>query len=139
MQSTLTKGGLRASAISKASGVNPKCIRFRLVPLIILVCTSVPIALQPIMVASRIVVPVPQNGSNTVLPVFASARLTMQRASLAFIADGWKKGFLRGRRSTKGLGWISAKRKPKTSLWPVRIPKKVFVGFLRLTFVPFVF
>ena len=28
---------------------------------------------------------------------------------------------------------------PKTSLWLVRMPKKVLSGFLRLTFVPVVF
>ena len=108
-------------------------------PFTMRLCTSVPTALQPINAASRIVVPVPQNGSKTNPPVREYARLTMQRASFAFIADGWKKGFFRGRRSTKGLGWISARRKPKMSLWFVRMPKKVFVGVFRLTFVLVVF
>ena len=82
------KGGFRASAMSNASAATSKCARFLLVPFIIRFCTSVPIALQPISDASSMVVPVPQNGSKTVSPVLACARLTMHLASFAFIAEG---------------------------------------------------
>ena len=87
-QSTLIKGSLRASARIRASGFAPKCCRFFLAPFIIRRCTSTPMGLQSISVASRIVVPVPQNGSRTVSPVFGRARFTIHLASLAFIADG---------------------------------------------------
>src|SRR4030067_2281978 len=134
MQSTRVRGGLRASATIIASAVKPKCARFCFVPFAACFCTSIPMVWQPISLASIMVVPVPQNGSRTVSPVCACARFTMHLASLEFIADGWKKGFLRGLRSTKGFGWISASFLPNTRLWLVRMPEEVLSGFLRLTF-----
>src|SRR4030067_71724 len=97
-----------------------------------------------LVVALSVVEDFPYGGSVTMQStcvrggLCACARFTMHLASLEFIADGWKKGFLRGLRSTKGFGWISASFMPKTSLWLVRMPKKVLSGFLRLTFA-FVF
>ena len=60
----------------------------------------------------------------------------MQRAIFDGIADGWKKGFLRGLRSEKVLEVISVSFKPKTSFSLVIMPRKVLSGFFRLTFVP---
>ena len=81
-------------------------------------------------------VPVPQNGSSSTDSAFACARLTMQRAIFEGIADGWKNGFLRGRRSEKVLLVISVSFKPKMSLSSVIMPMKVLSGFFRLTLVP---
>ena len=57
----------------------------------------------------------------------------MQRASLDGMADGWKKGFLRGRRSEKVLLLISVSFKPKMSFSSVIMPIKVLSGCFRLT------
>ena len=110
--------------------------RFFLVPKIIRLCASTPTARQPMKVASMSEVPVPQNGSSSTDSAFACAKLTMHRAIFDGMADGWKKGFLRGRRSEKVLLVISVSFKPKTSFSSVIMPMKVLSGFFRLTLVP---
>ena len=57
----------------------------------------------------------------------------MHLASFEGMADGWKKGFLRGLRSLKVLVWISVSFNPKTSCSLVTIPMKVLSGLFRLT------
>ena len=57
----------------------------------------------------------------------------MHLASLDGMADGWKKGFLRGRRSEKVLLLISVSLRPKMSFSSVIMPIKVLSGCLRLT------
>jgi hypothetical protein len=79
---------------------------------------------------------VPQKGSSRIDSALACAKLTIQRAILEGMAEGWKKGFLRGRRSENVLEVISVSFKPKTSFSSVIMPIKVLSGFFRLTLVP---
>ena len=78
----------------------------------------------------------PQNGSSKTDSAFACTKFTIQRAIFDGIAEGWKKGFLRGRRSLKVLLVISVSFNPKMSLSSVIMPMKVLSGFFRLTLVP---
>jgi hypothetical protein len=68
-------------------------------------------------------------GSSRTDSAFACAKFTMHRAIFDGIAEGWKKGFLRGRRSEKVLLVMSVSFKPKMSLLSVIMPMKFCRGF----------
>ncbi len=136
MASAFLSGILRESAQIKPSAEMLKCARFFLVPKIIRLCASTPTARQPMKVASISEVPVPQNGSRSTDSDLACAKLTIHRAIFDGIADGWKNGFLRGRRSLKVLLVMSVSFKPKINLSSVIMPRNVLSGFLRLTLAP---
>ena len=82
-------------------------------------------------------VPVPQNGSSSTDSALACAKLTMHRAIFEGMADGWKKGFLRGRRSEKVLLVISVSFKPKIKFFVCDYADEGFIWVFEVNFGAF--
>ena len=87
-QEKFERGNFLASAINKSICGMLKYFRFLRLHLTIFCLTSEPSTLQPINPASISIDPVPQNGSKSVTPGFALARLIIHRANFGDNAEG---------------------------------------------------
>ena len=131
MQSTDLKGSFRASlTINPSKGIR-KYSKLREQPSTIKSFTSEPTTRQSTVPASKRMEPAPQKGSRTRHPDETRAKLTMHRASLGGIVEGWRKGRFAGVRSRKLLAETSAIFTPKNNSFPMTFFTISFVAWIK--------